>query len=59
MHELPKTATIVFLSYIGLGHIISLSMIMGRMHEARVAALHRLHMHTWQLKQLVSDDRQS
>jgi len=59
MHEFPKTATIVFLSYIGLGHIISISMIMGRMHEARVAALHRLHMHTWQLKQLVSDDRQN
>jgi hypothetical protein len=57
MHEFPRTATIVFLSYIGLGHIISISMIMGRMHEARVAALHRLHMHTWQLKQLVSDDR--
>jgi hypothetical protein len=59
MHEFPKNATIVFLSYIGLGHIISISMIMGRMHEARVAALHRLHMHTWQLKQLVSDDRQN
>jgi hypothetical protein len=59
MHEFPRTATIVFLSYIGLGHIISISMIMGRMHEARVAALHRLHMHTWQLKQLVSDDRQN
>jgi serine/threonine-protein kinase len=57
MHEFPRTATIVFLSYIGLGHIVSISMIMGRMHEARVAALHRLHMHTWQLKQLVSDDR--
>jgi hypothetical protein len=29
---------------------------MGRLHEARVGALHKLHMHTWQLKQLVSDD---
>jgi hypothetical protein len=56
MHEFPKTATIVFLSYIGLGHIISISLIMGRMHEARVAALHKLHVHTWQLKQLVSED---
>jgi hypothetical protein len=56
MHEFPKTATIVFLSYIGLGHIISISLIMGRMHEARMAALNKLHVHTWQLKQLVSDD---
>ena len=56
MHDLPKTATIVFLSYIGLGHIISISLIMGRMHEARMAAMHKLHVHTWQLKQLVSDD---
>jgi serine/threonine-protein kinase len=56
MHEFPKTATIVFLSYIGLGHIISISLIMGRMHEARMAALNKLHVHTWQLKQLVSED---
>jgi hypothetical protein len=56
MHEFPKTATIVFLSYIGLGHIISISLIMGRLHEARMAALNKLHVHTWQLKQLVSDD---
>ena len=56
MHNFPKTATIVFLSYLGLGHIISISLIMGRMHEARMAAMHRLHVHTWQLKQLVSDD---
>jgi hypothetical protein len=56
MHNFPKMATIVFLSYLGLGHIISISLIMGRMHEARMAAMHRLHVHTWQLKQLVSDD---
>ena len=56
MHDFPPTATIVLLSYLGLGHIISISLIMGRMHEARTAALHKLHVHTWQLKQLVSDD---
>jgi serine/threonine protein kinase len=56
MHEFSKTATIVFLSYIGLGHIISISLIMGRMHEARMAAMEKLHVHTWQLKQLVSED---
>jgi serine/threonine-protein kinase len=56
MHDFPATATIVFLCYIGLGHIISISVLMGRLQEARVAALQRLHMHTWQLKQLVSDD---
>jgi serine/threonine-protein kinase len=56
MHEFPATATIVFLSYIGLGHIISISVLMGRLQEARVAALQKLHLHTWQLKQLVSDD---
>jgi eukaryotic-like serine/threonine-protein kinase len=56
MHEFPENATIVFLCYLGLGHIISISVLMGRLHEARVAALKKLHMHTWQLKQLVSDD---
>jgi len=56
MHSFSKTATIVFLSYIGLGHIISISLIMGRMHEARMAAMQKLHVHTWQLKQLVSED---
>jgi eukaryotic-like serine/threonine-protein kinase len=56
MHAFSKTATIVFLSYIGLGHIISISLIMGRMHEARMAAMEKLHVHTWQLKQLVSED---
>lgn len=56
MHNFSKTATIVFLSYIGLGHIISISLIMGRMHEARMAAMQKLHVHTWQLKQLVSED---
>jgi serine/threonine protein kinase len=56
MHSFSKTATIVFLSYIGLGHIISISLIMGRMHEARMAAMEKLHVHTWQLKQLVSED---
>jgi eukaryotic-like serine/threonine-protein kinase len=56
MHNFSKTATIVFLSYIGLGHIISISLIMGRMHEARMAAMEKLHVHTWQLKQLVSED---
>ncbi|HET8934188.1 MAG TPA: protein kinase [Polyangiales bacterium] len=56
MHMFSKTATIVFLSYIGLGHIISISLIMGRMHEARMAAMQKLHVHTWQLKQLVSED---
>ncbi len=56
MHNFPPTATIVFLSYIGLGHIISISVLMGRLHESRIAALHRLHLHTWQLKQLVSDE---
>ncbi|MEY4581231.1 MAG: hypothetical protein RL701_5934 [Pseudomonadota bacterium] len=59
MHEFPKTATIVFLSYIGLGHIITISLIMGRMHEARMAAMHKLQVHTWQLKQLVSEDNNS
>ncbi len=56
MHHFPPTATIVFLSYIGLGHIISISVLMGRLHTARLRALHKLHLHTWQLKQLVSDE---
>ncbi|MGD8863016.1 MAG: serine/threonine-protein kinase [Myxococcales bacterium] len=59
MHYFPEGATLAFLCYIGLGHIISISVLMGRLHEARVAALEKLHKQTWQLKQLVSDDAQS
>ncbi|MDD9932725.1 MAG: serine/threonine-protein kinase [Myxococcales bacterium] len=58
MHYFPPGATLVFLCYIGLGHIISISMMMGRLHESRLAAIEKLHKQTWQLKQLVSDDAQ-
>ena len=44
--------------YVGLGHIISISVLMGRLNEARVAAIENAHKQTWQLKQLVSDDAQ-
>jgi len=56
MHDLPKWPTLIFLSYIAFGQIISISILMGRMHDARMAAMHKLHVHTWQLKQLVSED---
>ena len=56
MHNFPPTATIAFLCYIGLGHIISISVLMGRLHEDRIAATEALHKHTWQLRQMVSDD---
>jgi hypothetical protein len=57
MHQFPPTATLVFLSYIGLGHIISIAVLVGRLHDARIRALEKLHKHTWQLRQLVSDER--
>ncbi|MDH5671810.1 MAG: serine/threonine protein kinase [Myxococcales bacterium] len=56
MHYFPPAATLTFLCYIGLGHIISISALMGRLHEARVQALEKVHKQTWQLKQLISDD---
>ena len=56
MHHFPTAATLTFLCWIGLGHIISISIMMGRMHEARIRALEKLHKQTWQLKQLVAND---
>ena len=58
MHNFPPAATLTFLCYIGLGHIISISILLGRLHEARVQLLEKMHMQTWQLKQLVGDDAQ-
>jgi len=56
MHSFPEAATFSFLLYIGLAHIIGVSVMMGRMQDALRDAEQRLHMHTWQLKQLVSDE---
>jgi hypothetical protein len=56
MHHFPPAATLVFLSYIGLGHIVSISVLMGRLNESRLQAIEKLHKQTWQLRQLVSDD---
>jgi serine/threonine-protein kinase len=58
MHYFSPTATMLFLCYVGLGHIVSISVLMGRLNEARVAAIEKAHKQTWQLKQLVSDDAQ-
>lgn len=56
MHSFPQAATFTFLVYIALAHIIGVSIMMGRMQDALRDAEQRLHMHTWQLKQLVSDE---
>ncbi len=56
MHYFSPGATLLFLSYVGLGHIISISILMGRLNEARLAAIEKAHKQTWQLKQLVGDD---
>ena len=37
MHFFSPGATLLFLSYVGLGHIISISVLMGRLNEARLA----------------------
>jgi serine/threonine-protein kinase len=56
MHSFPPLATVVFLCYIGLGHIVTISVLMGRLNESRVAAIEKLHKQTWQLRQLVGDE---
>jgi hypothetical protein len=56
MHNFPPLATVVFLCYIGLGHIVTISVLMGRLNESRVAAIEKLHKQTWQLRQLVGDE---
>jgi serine/threonine-protein kinase len=58
MHFFSPGATLAFLCYVGLGHIVSISVLMGRLNEARLAAIEEAHKQTWQLKQLVSDDAQ-
>lgn len=55
MVEFPHNATLVFLWMIAVGHIVTVSAMMGRLHEARSHALEKLHKQTWQLKQLISD----
>jgi hypothetical protein len=55
MHYFSPGATLLFLFYIGLGHIISISVLMGRLNEARLALIEKAHKQTWQLKQIVSD----
>jgi serine/threonine-protein kinase len=56
MHNFPPAATLVFLCYVGLGHIISLSVLMGRLNESRLQAIEKLHKQTWQLRQLIGDE---
>lgn len=59
MMDFPPTATMTFLWMIAMAHIISVSVMMGQLHEARVQALEKLHKQTWQLRQLVSEDDRS
>ena len=55
MHGFSPGATVWFLGYIAVAHIVAVSMLMGRLHEARLAALEKLHKQTWQLKQLIRE----
>ena len=55
MHYFSPGATLLFLFYIGVVHIISISVLMGRLNEARLALIEKAHKQTWQLKQIVSD----
>jgi len=56
MHNFPPVATLIFLCYIGMGHIISISVLMGRLNESRLQAIEKLHKQTWQLRQLIGDE---
>jgi len=58
MHYFSPGATLVFLFYIGLAHIIMISVLMGRLNEARLALIEKAHKQTWQLKQIVSGQSQ-
>jgi hypothetical protein len=59
MHYFSPGATLLFLFYIGVVHIISISVLMGRLNEARLALIEKAHKQTWQLKQIVSDQSRS
>jgi eukaryotic-like serine/threonine-protein kinase len=56
MHYFSPGPTMLFLSYIALSHIVSVSVLVGRLNEARMDAIEKAHKQSWQLKQLVSDD---
>jgi serine/threonine-protein kinase len=58
MHDFSPGATLLFLFYIGLAHIVMISVLMGRLNEARLALIEKAHKQTWQLKQIVSDQSQ-
>jgi hypothetical protein len=46
MHYFSPGATLLFLFFVGLGHIISISILMGRLNEARLSAIQRAHKQT-------------
>jgi hypothetical protein len=56
MHSFSPLATLVCLSYIALSHIAGVSVLVGRLNQARMDAIEQAHKQSWQLKQLVSDD---
>jgi hypothetical protein len=55
MHSFSPLATLLCLTYIALSHIAGVSVLVGRLNQARMEAIEEAHKQSWQLKQLVSD----
>jgi tRNA A-37 threonylcarbamoyl transferase component Bud32 len=54
MHAFSSVKTLVFLCYITFGHIVALSLMIGRFSEDLQKAEQRLRVNTWQFEQLIS-----
>jgi eukaryotic-like serine/threonine-protein kinase len=56
MHYFTLKGTLAFLSLFGLGHIMSISVVIGRFRDTLQEAEKKLRMTTWQFEQLIQDD---
>ena len=56
MFDLPPTPTFVSLVVVHLGLLLAVALVYGRMRDAFDAVSQRLHLQTWQLRQIVPGD---
>ncbi|MBN1653871.1 MAG: serine/threonine protein kinase [Deltaproteobacteria bacterium] len=56
MHNFTSAGSLAFLSLFGLGHILAMSVVIGRFRDTLQEAENKLRMTTWQFEQLIPDN---
>jgi tRNA A-37 threonylcarbamoyl transferase component Bud32 len=56
MHELPLRSTLAYLCMVAVGHILAISVFVGRFRAALQQADRKLRVTTWQFEQLIADE---